>query len=145
MSTPEIIEALHGLAVAEYGPQVSVVDGPPAADVPIGDAVGLAVNVEGGEVAPAQATSQFGLRSFRNQLDLSCLVQSSSGSDDFPRLRRQAFALLDQFRSVLAALRERDDVVDARIPSHTYTPIRDNQALTALVQFVVRVDIYTKE
>lgn len=147
MSTraPEIIEALYELVVAEFGPDVQVVDGPNSADIAVADAIGLAVNAEAGEIAPVQAASQFGLGSYRGELDLACLLQSSSGSDDFPRLRRQAYALLRRFPRVLAELAKRPDVVDARIPNHTYTPIRDNQAFTALIQFVVRIDTYEKE
>lgn len=145
--TPDIIEALYASVKAAFAgnKRVAVYDGPPTVDVDRPDAVGIAVNVESGGEGPAQAGRSFNLASQQMSLDLACVAESWTGDAGLSTPRRRAFALLDQMTPVLDELRGQHGVVDARIPEHTYTPIRGENGLVVSLEFVVHLDIYRKD
>jgi hypothetical protein len=146
-STPDVIEWLYEHTKAAFAAdgRVVVFDGPPTQDVDKPDAIGIAVNTESGGDGPGQAGVSFALASQLVSVDLACVVHVWTGDSGLSAPRRRAFALFDQMTALLDDLRGEFGVVDARIPDHTYTPIREETGLSVLLEFVVHLDLNRKD
>jgi hypothetical protein len=119
---------------------VTVYDGPPLADVEMGDALALGLSIEDISAAQGDETPTWGGTRDESH-DVTGLIQSASGDVDLSTQRARAYELLAALRAVLIANRDLGGVCDwARLIRSTYRPIQGLDGSLALIEFTVRVD-----